>query len=221
MTYASPSDTKSLLHDSKGLSAALTIRETIESYLKQGTDLLDWPHRGKSQTLDEAKQKTDYSKWRESVRGEIHEILRTHNDSTKEGESPLRIDLVPVDTPKESLKSALSLVLVCDLQKSLSGNRDLDTAQSKHEPTQDLRCTFYSTTGTLLGSVSASRPGFSAFDEGATAGMEDPVLDCFQLRKSVLYHVTTESTAVPSQPTSGQNRFVDVTDSEPPCSEMA
>lgn len=40
MTYASPSDTKSLLHDSKGLSAALTIRETIESYLKQGTDLL-------------------------------------------------------------------------------------------------------------------------------------------------------------------------------------
>ena len=221
MTYASPSDTKSLLHDSKGLSAAVTIRETIESYLKKGTELLNWPHRGNPQTLDEAKQNPGYSEWRDSVRSEIHEILRTHNDQTEKGESALRIDLGPEDTPKEFLKSALSFVWAYDLQKSLSQHRNYGTARSKHASTRNFNCTIYSPSRGLLGSVSVSRPINSPLDEGATAGMFHPKVDCFQLRKSGLFHVTTESTAVPSQSKSGQDRFVDVTDSEPPCSELA
>jgi hypothetical protein len=119
-TYASQADTETLLHRAQGLSAARTIEETIKSYLNEGTKLLDWPRRDNNQTLDEAKQNTGYSEWRETVPETMENILRAHNDNTKESEGGLQISLVPDVITLEDIKAKLSFVWTHDIKQSLS-----------------------------------------------------------------------------------------------------
>jgi hypothetical protein len=194
-TYASQSDAETLLNYQEGRSGAVTIEETIKSYLNEGTKLLDWPRRDNNQTLDEAKQNTGYSEWRETVPETMENILRAHNDNTKEGEGGLQISFVPDHITLEDIKANLSFVWTHDIKQSLSPT----TARRTVKPTR-------------------KEPSFPVFRGTITSTVPGGFTGSFEI--TPLMSTSTfsgrQATDSPnSEARNAENRFTDVTDLEP------
>jgi hypothetical protein len=183
------------LNYQEGRSAAVTIEETIKSYLNEGTKLLDWPRRDNNQTLDEAKQNTGYSEWRETVPETMENILRAHNDNTKESEGGLQISLVPDVITLEDMKAKLSFVWTYDIKESLLPTAARGTASAKRkEPLSSV----------VHGTISSTVPGGFTRSFRITPLMSTSTFSGRQATDS------PNSGAI-----NAENRFTDVTDLEP------